>query len=69
MPLKYYAGMPMFVTVIGGAHGILFVWYIIAVFMGREEYRFTNTQTGIALLGSLLPFGTFYADNKIFKHL
>ncbi|MGI8597635.1 MAG: DUF3817 domain-containing protein [Chitinophagaceae bacterium] len=69
MPLKYFAGIPEFVRYIGWAHGLLFVWYIIAVFMGREEYKFSLEQTAIALAGSVLPFGTFYADDKIFKHL
>ena len=69
MPLKYMAGLPQFVTVIGLLHGILFIWYVVAVMLGRETYRFTNSQTGIALVGSLLPFGTFYADKKIFKNL
>jgi integral membrane protein len=69
MPLKYFAGMPEYVSIIGMAHGILFIWYIIAVLMGREEYRFNASQTTIALAGSFLPFGTFYADKKIFKNL
>jgi hypothetical protein len=37
--------------------------------MGREEYKFSLKQTAIAVAGSVLPFGTFYADDKIFKHL
>jgi integral membrane protein len=69
MPLKYMAGRPEYVLVIGWAHGILFIWYIISVFMARSEYHFSLRQTAIALAASLLPFGTFYADSKIFKHL
>ena len=69
MPLKYMAGLPIYVTIIGGLHGALFVWYIISVMVGRDAYNFTLKQTAIALIGSLLPFGTFYADAKIFKNL
>ena len=69
MPLKYYADMPQMVTYVGGAHGFLFIWYVIAVMVGREAYKFTLWQTAIALLGSLVPLGTFYADNKIFKKI
>ncbi len=69
MPLKYFAGIPEVVTYIGWAHGVLFVWYIIAVLFGVRKYKFTLLQTAIAFAGSVLPFGTFYADHKIFKHL
>ncbi|HEX6333062.1 MAG TPA: DUF3817 domain-containing protein [Flavisolibacter sp.] len=69
MPLKYFAGLPEAVRYTGWAHGILFVWYIVVVMLAREQYRFNFRQTMVALAGSVLPFGTFYADNKIFKHL
>lgn len=69
MPLKYIAGIPEPVAIIGWAHGILFVWYIASVFMARSEYNFTLQQTAIALAGSVLPFGTFYADKKFFRKL
>lgn len=69
MPLKYLAGMPEPVTVIGWAHGLLFVWYIGSVLMARSEYNLRLKHTAIALAGSVLPFGTFYADNKLFKRL
>ena len=69
MPLKYFAGIPEVVTYIGWAHGVLFMWYIVAVTCGIWKYKFTLQQTAIAFAGSVLPFGTFYADHKIFKHL
>lgn len=69
MPLKYFASIPEFVTYVGWAHGVLFVWYIIAVVLAVIRYKFTFKQTAIAFAGSVLPFGTFYADHKIFKHL
>ena len=69
MPIKYMAGIPEFVKYIGWAHGILFVWYVISVMMARSEYNFNLNQTAIALAGSVLPFGTFYADKKVFKEL
>jgi integral membrane protein len=69
MPLKYFAGIPEVVTYIGWAHGVLFMWYIVAVGLAVFRYKFTFIQTAIAFAGSILPFGTFYADHKIFKHL
>ena len=69
MPLKYMAGEPAMVRYTGMAHGVFFVWYVFAVILAKEAYRFTLPQTALALLASLLPFGTFYADNKLFKKL
>jgi integral membrane protein len=69
MPLKYMAGIPDLVKYIGWAHGLLFVWYVASVVLAISAYRFNLKQTGVALAGSILPFGTFYADSKIFKKL
>lgn len=69
MPLKYWADMPLFVRYIGMAHGVLFVWYLVSVALVRSDYRLTYRDTAIALIASLLPFGTFYADKKIFQEL
>jgi integral membrane protein len=69
MPLKYWAGIPEPVQVVGMAHGVLFVWYVMAVLAAKFEFKLSNKNTALALLASLLPLGTFYADAKIFKHL
>jgi integral membrane protein len=69
MPLKYMAGIPEPVSYIGMAHGVLFIWYVISVLLVREAYRLSIGNTALALLASLVPFGTFYADKKIFKRL
>lgn len=69
MPLKYWADMPQAVSVVGMAHGVLFVWYVISVLVAKFEFRLSYKITALALLASLIPFGTFYADAKIFKSL
>ena len=67
MPLKYFFQMPQFVRVIGMAHGVLFIAYIVLVVIGAQLYKWNFKNTSIALIGSLLPFGTFYADKKVFQ--
>lgn len=69
MPLKYMAGQPEAVRYVGMAHGVLFIWYIIAVLLVRFEYRLSTYKTALALASSFLPFGTFYTDKKILKDL
>ena len=67
MPVKYFAGIKEATMVPGMLHGVLFLLYILAVFQVREDMEWNWKTTFIALVASILPFGTFYADNKIFK--
>lgn len=67
MPLKYMAGKPEAVQVVGMAHGVLFILYVLLVFRIQGELGWTWRQTAIALLASVVPFGTFYADAKLFR--
>lgn len=66
MPLKYLASYPEPVRVVGMAHGVLFLAYVFLLLWTKAEYRWTFTKTFYAFMASLIPFGTFYADKKIF---
>ena len=39
MPLKYFANLPMAVTIMGSIHGILFVAFMIFAWEVRNEYK------------------------------
>ena len=67
MPLKYYYQMPQPNMVIGMIHGLLFIAYCVYVMIVRPEQQWNRTTTVLALLASLLPFGTFVADARYFK--
>jgi len=67
MPLKYMYDKPEMVKIVGMAHGVLFIAYIMLVVIVREKMNWNFKQTAIALIASILPFGTFYADKKLFK--
>lgn len=69
MPLKYFADMPQMVKVVGMAHGVLFIWYVLAVLVAKAEFNMSNKHTALALVASLLPLGTFYADARLFRQL
>ena len=64
MPLKYFADMPMAVTVVGGLHGLLFVGFIVLAYMVKEEYKKDFKWMLKAGLASIIPFGTFYMDKE-----
>lgn len=65
MPLKYWAGMPLVVRVVGLAHGLLFIAYAVlaALLFIRGQWSFGRTSG--AMLASVLPFGTFVFDAKL----
>ena len=67
MPLKYIYEIPEPTSVIGMAHGLLFIAYCAWVIIVASEFKWSNTETVLSLLASILPFGTFVADKKIFK--
>jgi len=69
MPLKYYAEMPGPNKVIGMVHGLLFVLYVLAVVQCKIEYNWPSKKTFLALLASIVPFGTFWADAKLFRQV
>ena len=62
MPLKYAAGLPEVVLVVGWAHGVLWVLYLLTAVRAAvaERWSFgTFVRAGVA---SVLPFGPFVFD-------
>lgn len=67
MPLKYMADMPQMVRIVGMAHGLLFIVYVGYVLFARSEFGWDMRKTLLALGLSIVPFGTFWADWKLFR--
>jgi integral membrane protein len=67
MPLKYWANLPGPNKVVGMVHGGLFIAYVWAVVQVAVELGWGWQKTALALLASIVPFGTFWADAKLFK--
>lgn len=70
VPLKYIWGYPQGSQILGTIHGALFLLFIInTLSVGVEQnWRFATT-TWKVLLACVIPFGTFYVDNKILRHI
>ncbi|MEL6658307.1 MAG: DUF3817 domain-containing protein [Bacteroidota bacterium] len=66
MPLKYMMDIPGPNKVVGMAHGVLFLLYVLLVVQCAYLYKWSWKITGIALLASIIPAGTFYAHAKYF---
>jgi integral membrane protein len=65
MPLKYFAGQPEAVTVIGWLHGALFVAFVAALTHTMLVRRWPMSRTAGAFIASLVPFGTFVLDRRL----
>ena len=69
MILKYQFAMPQPNYLVGLAHGILFVIYIVLLLQVSFIHRWNLLKIFLAFLASLIPFGTFYADKVLFRPL
>ncbi len=67
MPLKYFAGLPQAVTVVGWLHGLLFITFCVALTQAHQEAKWTVWRTGGVLIAALLPFGPFVIDSRLRK--
>ncbi len=68
MPLKYLAGQPEMVSVVGALHGILTVVFVLAVVQVTIEHRWPLMRAIGALVASVIPFGAFYLDRWLRQH-
>ena len=65
MPLKYMAGMPLAVRIVGSLHGVLFVWLAVLTagpFLTRRRSLRWAARIAIA---SLIPFAMFFLDRSL----
>jgi integral membrane protein len=65
MPLKYLAGMPLAVKVVGWAHGLLFMVFLLALWRAKQSARWPLSSVAIVFLAALLPFGPFLIDGRL----
>jgi len=67
MPLKYIFGLPAATQVVGMAHGILFIAYVLMVLIVRKQLNWNLKITALALTAAVLPFGPFVVDRKLLR--
>jgi integral membrane protein len=65
MPLKYLAGMPLAVKVVGALHGGLFLIFCAALVPAMRAARWSPWRAGLVFASSLVPFGTFLIDGSL----
>lgn len=65
MPLKYFAGLPMAVKIVGSIHGALFVLFCAALVHAMVAARWSMLGAGVVFASSLVPCGTFVIDRRL----
>ena len=66
MVLKYKYAMPEPNRIVGMAHGVLFIGYVFLLIQVALTHKWNIGKVVLAFAASLVPFGTFYADRKIY---
>jgi integral membrane protein len=69
MPLKYLAGMPLAVRVVGSIHGALFIAFLITLYRAASARGWPHRRSVTAFIASILPFGTFVFDVSLRREI
>jgi integral membrane protein len=65
MPLKYWAGVPLAVKIVGSIHGGLFLLFCAALARAMMAARWSMPWAGVVFASSLVPAGTFIIDGHL----
>ncbi|WP_026571444.1 MULTISPECIES: DUF3817 domain-containing protein [Sediminibacillus] len=67
MPLKYIAGFPEVVTLVGSLHGFFFVVYLLVIAYTTIKIRWAFKWLFGSLLVAFIPFGNYVLDYRLQK--
>ncbi|MBW7457020.1 DUF3817 domain-containing protein [Paenibacillus sepulcri] len=67
MPLKYWADIPIAVTITGALHGLLFTLFLLALLHAWIVRKWSFLFVFIAFLSAFIPLGTFFLDARLRK--
>ncbi len=65
MPLKYFGGMPMAVTVVGWIHGVLFILYCLALLQAYLALKWPFKRATLYFIAALLPVAPFIVERRL----
>jgi integral membrane protein len=65
MPLKYFAGQPGAVKIVGWIHGVLFIVFCGALVRTMFVARWPPSRAALIFVAALLPFGPFVVDRRM----
>lgn len=65
MPLKYIWDQPIYVRMVGSAHGLLFVLFAAALVWAAVERKWHVTEPVLLFVASLIPFGFLFIEFRL----
>lgn len=65
MPLKYVFDQPLMVTIVGSAHGFLWIAYLAVLAYVGFRFKWSLKTLFLGGVASVLPFGPWIFDAKI----
>lgn len=65
MPLKYFAGMPLAVTVVGSVHGFLFVALVAMLLVAVWKVPISVRLAIAGVAAAILPGGPFLLERRL----
>lgn len=68
MPLKYAAGVPLAVTIVGTMHGVLFTALAFTLLIAIRWVPLPVSVAATGLVAAVLPGGPFLFDRKLRVH-
>jgi integral membrane protein len=65
MPLKYFAGLPLAVTIVGSIHGFLFVALVMMLLLAVWKVPISVKLATAGIAAAVLPGGPFLLDRRL----
>ena len=65
MPLKYFAGLPAAVRIVGLVHGLLFLLFCVALARVMGTAKWPIARGALIFVAALLPFGPFVVARRM----
>lgn len=65
MPLKYLAGMPLAVTVVGSVHGFLFLALVVMLGLAIWKVPISWGLAAAGVAAAILPGGPFLLERRL----
>jgi integral membrane protein len=65
MPLKYFAGMPLAVRIVGSIHGFLFVALVLMLLVAVRKVPISWRLALAGIVAAIVPGGPFLLDRHL----
>jgi integral membrane protein len=65
MPLKYFAGMPLAVRIVGSIHGALFVALVLMLLVAVRKVPISPVLAAAGIAAAVVPGGPFLLDRHL----